>query len=75
MKIKQKKKKRNQNESDEVSNNKKNDNSKECDTCHKIIKKKNFFYHDALIHNGENLSFKQKRALKLRGNYWIFKIM
>ena len=48
----------------ENSINKKND-SKECNKYHKIIKQKNFFYHDAFIHDGENLSFKQKqRALK-----------
>lgn len=38
--------------------------TKECMKCHKIIKAKNFFYHDAFIHNGENLNFYQrKRAL------------
>lgn len=46
--------------------NMKNENQKEnagkkCAKCNKIVKTKNFFYHDAFIHDGEAINFKQKR--------------
>ena len=37
----------------------------ECKKCNKIMKAKNFFYHDSFIHDGENITLNQrKRALK-----------
>ena len=49
----------------EKSKKKNEDKTKKCMNCKKTIKEKNFFYHDAFIHNGENLNFIQKkRALK-----------
>lgn len=61
-KIKKKQKNKKENLKGKSLNESKADNgTKECIQCHKIIRPKNFFYHDAFIHNGENLNFKQKR--------------
>jgi hypothetical protein len=39
-------------------------NEMKCDKCGKMIKKKNFYYHDAIVHEGSNINLtKKKRAL------------
>lgn len=43
----------------------KEDSQIQCKDCKTIIKKKNYFYHDAIIHEGNNINARQKkRALK-----------
>lgn len=44
--------------------NEKDFNEFKCDKCKKTIKKKNFYYHDAIVHEGANINLSQrKRAL------------
>ena len=56
-------------ETDKQVNEKENTQIK-CLECQKIIKKKNYYYHDAILHDGLNISLKdKKRAL----NFYISK--
>ena len=36
-------------------------NEMKCDKCTKKIKKKNFYYHDAIVHEGSNIDLTQKK--------------
>ena len=58
-------------ETDEQVNEKENTLIK-CLECQKIIKKKNYYYHDAILHDGLNISLKDKKNAL---NFYIAKKM
>jgi len=56
-------------ESDKQANEKQNPNKK-CLICNKIIKKKNYYYHDGIVHDGQNISMRDRRKAL---NFYISK--